>query len=387
MSITKKNFTYLIVLFPLLSVYFCGIATLTIADILLILLLPFLFLELYRGNNSKKMSFFFITLIYYMILQLLINCGTGSANSESALTTLRLILYYFIIGLFMKEFFDIKLGFKIYKKVSVIASIYYIIQFILLKVFNIFISGTLPFFKTSVDNYNTIMSNHAWTSSAYARPRSFFSEPSHFAIYVALCLALLLYKKNKNDLKYILIITIAMLLSGSGMAIILSVIIYGITFVKNLNKISKRTIMITLIGVILAIPIGAVYLKSESFNIFYNRTFVQRDSTEGRFGNFAEAFKKKKSTKEIIFGEGVYKIEDVEGQDYITSIPRIYTYFGIVGSLFFVFTAIYNLKKLSGMNRISWIILLAISFAGEILFHNLVFTYVPYILCKEGNDV
>lgn len=83
------------------------------------------------------------------------------------------------------------------------------------------------------------------------------------------------------------IIAIVMLLSKSCMEIIFSAITYGITFAKNLNKISKKAIMI-----ILVIPIGAVYFKSESLNIFYNRTFVQQDSTEGRFGNFTEMFKK-----------------------------------------------------------------------------------------------
>ena len=141
-----------------------------------------------------------------------------------------------------------------------------------------------------------------------------------------------------------------------------------------------------IIGIIILVPIGNIYLKSESFNIFYNRTFIEKDSTEGRFGNFLDAFKKEKSTREVLFGEGVYKIADVEGQDYITSIPRVYTYFGILGFIIFAIIAIYKLIKLKGMNKISWIILFTISFAGEILFHNLIFTYIPYILCDEKDN-
>lgn len=383
-KIIRKAFTYLIVLFPLLSIYYSNISTLTIADILLFLILPLLLFYLFKNKVSIKISMFFLIVIFYMILQMLIYCVLGKMNNAAIFTTLRLILYYFTMCFFFKNFFDFQEGYKLYKKVAIISSLYFLFQFILLNLFDIFIPGTIPFFKSATDNYNSIMASHSWTSSAYARPRSFFTEPSHFAIYVGLCLAIMLLKKDKKDIKYIIIITVAMLLSGSGMAIILTIISYGLFLIKNIKKISKKVILITIIGIIICIPILNVYLKSESFNIFYTRTFVEKDSTEGRFGNFTLAFTSKKDTISTIFGEGAYKIADVEGQNYITSIPRVYTYFGILGMLFFVISMIYYLIKLKEINKLSLIVLLAISFAGEILFHNLLFTYTPYILCKES---
>ena len=85
----------------------------------------------------------------------------------------------------------------------------------------------------------------------------------------------------------------------------------------------------------------------------------------------------------MIFGEGISKIADVKGQKYITSIPRIYKYFGIVGMAIFSILAINNFIKLRKNGWIAWVIVFCISFASEILFHSLLFVYAPYIIVKE----
>ena len=295
-------------------------------------------------------------------------------------------MYYITLAIFVKELFNLELGIKYYSIVSLFSSILYIIQFIALKLFNIFIPGTLPGFSTSADLYNAIMKAGAWTSSAYARPRSLFGEPSHFAVYVSLCLAILLLQNQKKNWKIIIPITIAMLISGSGMAITLCSIAYIMFFIKNAYKISKKKILYAICAIIVICPFLFYYTKTESFNIFFNRTFIEKDSTEGRFGNFIDSFDFNKKTYEVIFGEGMYKIEDVEGQNYITSIPRIYTYFGVVGMIIFICLSIKNFIKLKGINFVSWFILFTIAFASEILFHNMMFVFIPYIIKEEDNE-
>ena len=94
----------------------------------------------------------------------------------------------------------------------------------------------------------------------------------------------------------------------------------------------------------------------------------------------------KKDVHEIILGEGIYKIADVEGQKYITSIPRVYTYFGILGFIIFIGLCIHNFYKLNGIRKYTWILLFAICFSSEILFHNLVMVYLPFIIKEDKNE-
>ncbi len=382
----KKIFTFLIVIFPLLSIYQSGISTLTIADIFLISLFPFFLAKLFKTRKTIKISFVLLSITFLICIQMMIFMILGKIDTSSIFTTLRLLLYYFTLAIFTKELFLIIDGIKYYKIISLISSILYIVQFFLLKVGDFFLPGTIPFLKTEVDEYNLIMKNHLWTSSAYARPRSFFGEPSHFAVYVSLCLAILLIREKKRNWKLIGILTFAMLLSGSGMAIILCAIIYFTILIKSIlfGRLTLKKILLVILCLSIFIPIFGSYTTTESFSIFYNRTFIEKDSTEGRFGNFKEAFSLDKDFDEILFGEGVYKISDIEGQKYITSIPRVYTYFGIIGFLIFINMTIYLFIRKKKLNLIAWSMLFIISFASEILFHNLSFVFIPYII-KEDN--
>lgn len=378
----KKIFSSLLVLFPILYVYKSGISTLSVADVLLIAIIPILLIDIYKKRKNIHVSLILLIISFFMILQLLIYTEMGISSGSAFMTTLRVILYYLTCAIFVKDYFDLNFAINLYKKVAVISSLFLLFQFVLFNYFGLFIQGTIPGFETEVDKFNIIMNSHSWTSLAYARPRSFFSEPSHFAVYVSLAFAiLLLYDKKKN---WFMIITIllAMLLSGSGMATILCFLILTMFFIKSIKNLSRKTILYICGILMIAAFIIPYYTNSNSFKIFYNRTFVQKDSTNGRFGNFAKSFTLDKKDYQIVLGEGVYKIEDVEGQEYITSIPRIYTFFGLSGMLLFIILCIRNFYKLKGINLTSWIILLAISFASEILFHSLLFVFIPYIIAR-----
>lgn len=382
----NKIFSLFIVMFPILSIYNSGISTLSIADIILFALIPFLIFDIVKNKKKIKISRFLIGITFIIIFQLLLYYLFNWLTTDAVMTTLRIILYYGTSALFINEYFDYKLGIKYLKIISVIAAVYWLIQYILFNYFGVFIQGTLPFFKTEVDVYNNIMNNHMWTSYAYARPRSFFGEPSHFAVYEAIGLIMYLFKYEPKEKILIIIILLAMFLSGSGMAMILSAIVITIFAIKTLKTLTTKKIVVVVLIILGIIALFPVYSKTGAFQTFYNRTFVEKDSTNGRFGNFVNAFSTNKEIHEVLLGEGIYKIADVEGQNYITSIPRIYTYFGIIGFLIFAGLCIYNFYKLKGISKYVWILLFAICFSSEILFHNLVMVYLPFIIKEYENE-
>ena len=291
----KKIYTVCLVFFPILSIYNLGISTLTLADALLIIVLPFCMWRLYKKRNQRiEKDNKLMGIAFLILIQTLIYYTIDIMSASNLFSALRILLYYFILAFFTKELFDLQFGTNVYKKVSCFSAILFIVQLVALKAFNVFIPGTLPWKSTCVDEYNNIMKNHAWTSSAYARPRSLFAEPSHLAVYMALALAILLLCDKEKDWKKIVLITCAMLLSGSGMAIVLCLIIFLIFGLKNIKSLTNKKLIVIMIIGISFMPIFLYYIQSEPFKIFYKRTFIEQDSTKGRFGNFSDGFDRTK---------------------------------------------------------------------------------------------
>ena len=385
----RKIYTATVILLPLLSMYFVGIATVTLADIAIFILMPLLVINSYVHKKTVRWSTTLIIVTLCIAIQLLLYQIIGIAKNGADLTTLRLILYYSFCAFFIDSYFDYRFGVKLLIYVSIASCILWIVQYICLNNFNIFIPGTFPFLKTEVDEYNQIMFTHSWTSYAYSRPRSFFAEPSHFAIYNAMALVILFFGSNKGNDKIVkILIIVSMLLSGSGMAIILLSIIciMNLLFKKKNTNIKIKSIIMGLLLILVGVICLPSYFQTDSFQTFVSRTFIEKDSTNGRFGNFIGAFTEEKNSFAVLFGEGIYKISDTKKEKYITSIPRIYKYFGIIGFMLFLILSIFCFAKLRGISIYSWIILFMICFSSEILFNILVIIYLPFIVKGEKNE-
>ena len=389
----RKLFTILIVIFPILNIYQLGISSFTLADSLLLITIAFLILDIFKNKRKLNVSNIMLIIFLLIFVQMLIYSIMDINDINAVMTTLRIEFYYFVIALFFKDYFSTTYATKVFPIFATLSSCMLIIQYVAFYRYGIFIRGTVPFLKVNenLSTYINIMSAGLWTSIPYTRPRSFFSEPSHFGVYVTMALELLLSNSNKKNWLAIIIITLGILLSGSTMAIILALLIIVINIIKlffeiiDTKKLKKKIIMIVIVTLAVSIPCLMAISKTTSFQVFYNRTFVSKDSTDGRFENFSYTFKEKKNVFYVIFGEGITKIEDTNGTKYITSIPRIYKYFGLVGIIISSGLLLYCFGKLKGLNLAAFIILFAISFSSEILFHSLLFVYMPYIVCRRGD--
>lgn len=381
----RKIFTLFIILFPIIYIY-NFYKTISVADLLLFIIVITLFFDLVYFKKELKVNYVLFSISVIISFQTLVYYCLGISNIAATLTAFRVIVYYIVCAFFINNYFDFTFGINCLKQVSFIASCFCLIQYVLFNFFGIFIQGTIPGITTQVDLYNSIMKAGAWTSYAYARPRSFFSEPSHLSIYVILGLLFYLYNYNKRDAIKIWIMICSILLSGSGMGIVsLIILLFSLSgrFIKRMNK---KKIIYTIIFIAFIFVILPFYMKTESFQTFFNRTFIEKDSTEGRFGNFWGAFNLNKDIFKIIFGEGIYKIADVSGQKYITSIPRVYTYFGVVGLLSFVILLVRNFISFKGVKFYVWLLLFSICFSSEILFNCLVVIYIPFIILDDNEQ-
>lgn len=378
----SKIFTSLIVFYAIFYVYRSPIATLTVADVLLIVLFP-IFIWCVLKNKSKKIVSIPIMLVFlYFCVQLIIIIIACSPNYTNTILwpTLRYLTYLFTIAFLMRSLFNVEFGIILYKITSLFASIYLLIQIFCIKFFNFYLQGTIPGLPLDVEHleiFNQVMS----IDSNALRARSIFCEISHYATYVILFLAIELFYSKRKNWKVILIITLALLLSGSSAGIILTGLLYVTYGFIQLKKLSKTKIVILQIILILIAILALFYTRTKSFELFYNRVFINQDSVKGRFGNYDLIFLDRNiSTINLLFGRGMLKITD-----YIPSIPRIYFYSGLVGMIFYSVLSIICFYKLNGLKRFAFILLFITAFFGEILFHSLLFIYIPFIVNNEEN--
>ena len=147
-----------------------------------------------------------------------------------------------------------------------------------------------------------------------------------------------------------------------------------------MKSFSKRTIInITVVMALIAI-ILPMYMQTESFKIFFERTFVNENSSiDGRFENYGMVLEET-NTINLIFGRGTFA--EIDG--YIPALPRIYFYYGIIGMIYFIIRSARNFIKLKGTQFASWLVLFILIFPTELIFGYLIMVYMPFIIKGEN---
>lgn len=375
----KKIFTFLMVLYPIINIYLTPIPSISVADIILIIFVPFILIDMIFRKKKMKINIGMGIILIYMIIQILL-IGLFCSNeyfNKLLLPTARLLLYYGTIAFISKNYFDMELGCKILKKAALLVTYFLFIQIVFFYVFHIFIQGTIPGLHVAegIDKYN-----HQMVNASTGRLRSVFLEPSYYAIYVILALGIELLTKDKIDKKTVIVLTLGLLISASGTAVFMVGILYIVYIFKNLKKFSNKSIRNLIILFLICMILFPIYMQTESYKIFYERTFGGGDSVEGRFGNYGVVLEDLNNIN-LFFGRGILKLQD----DYIPTIPRIFFYYGLVGVIFFIIVSIRNFIKLKGRSWIVWLILFILMFPTIIFFENLSLLYIPFMSSEENN--
>lgn len=369
-------YTFLIVLFPIISIYSLGILSFTLADGILILLTPLLFFSILRCKEGKiKIHKGICILVGAILLHLtiIILLGRGQDNNLSIiLQTLRYCIYLLFVGIFVKDFFNVSLGLKFLKIVTIFSTIYLILQFILLKGFNFYLSGFIPGLPLNVEDLNNL--EQLYTSNIINRPRSIFQEPAHYASYVLVYLGLTLFNNVSKEKYTALMITIGLILANSSTGLLTMAILLILYLFNYLSKIRKIEELLKYTAIVASIVILCIlFSQTEIFKSFIDRTFVTGNATKGRLGTYTIIF-----NDVSLIGNGMKDF-----YMYLPGIPRLYYYFGIIGILVFLIISVQLLLKKTGYRRIIVFILLISTIGTEIILGRYIVLYLPFILGKN----
>lgn len=385
----KKILTILIVLLPILSLYSLPNSKVLIFDVIIAALYPIMFYDMLKRNEKIRRIFYWPLCLplLYIIIQCVILLGLSSYDSNSILfRSLHNVFYMFTVIFFIKQYFDIEFGLKVLCFTAVISTIYIIVQYVLINAIGYYLPGTLPFFKTVVDEFNkTIME-----SGLKIRPRAFFSEPSAYSCFIALFLIIDLFSGRKRKFTdYILdiLVSVGLLLARSTTGYLLGFIIWGLWGFKTFKKSIKNKPWFLLLSMILIPLILYFIVQTESFSIFINHTFGTGDEVWGtgvinRIENYVYAFSTNGlSSFEILFGRGM-QMPDY----YIPGIPRLFYYFGFIGILLWIYTYLYIFLDSNCDQKRVLALMIVIAFFGDSLFGINYLIYFPFIITLKNSN-
>lgn len=370
----KFFFTFLMIYAPLLFMYSSGIKGLTLLDISLLIFNIFFILN---GVIKKKIKLkpivYLSPLIIYLSFWVLI-----SLNSQDTLMrALRYLFYISQIYLYFNTYFEYSLGIKLYRNMSIFASLYLYIQVIIRKFYNFYLPGVIPGIP--------LMEEELRAYSAQ-RPMSFFEEPSHFAIYILGYITILLFEKKKMTLKnfwIVSILSVSIFLSSSFLGIIVLFILILIKIIQSIiENIVKRKVNIKYIVIFLiCILIGTLSLKNTKAFEYLSNVEVLLKQASGRFEGYYHYANLKSDIIQKIFGRGMIGMPD--GLYYPSYILIIY-YFGYIGLALFLFVILFNfrIKKFDKFSALI-ICLLGLGIGSELILGRFILLYYSIIAARN----
>ena len=376
--------TFLAVFSPLLAMYSTTISTITFLDVAIGCSVVFILLtgQLRSTLSFKGFQWWIAGAAVLVGLNYLLNMWGYSSdlNVSVFLRSARYIMYLAYSCILLNDnMFDAKLGIKLYRFVTIFASVYLLVQYVLLYVFHYSLPGYITWLPIMREELRTFTENLGATF--YARPRSIFAEPSSIGIFCGLYLALsTVYPTNSNkwwDYLEKAIIIVALSLSASSTALLAIAIVAALIAVKLINKNKKAAI-------VFIASVGCLFVLLCIFSDFFRDRIAYLitrlpTSFSNRLGGFLEYGERVAgfSFIDIMFGIGM----DISNMTvWYSGLIKIQLYFGIVGSLFFILFAgkVFLSAKLS--HRVYIAVFLMFTIFSEILVNSWLVLFLPFVL-------
>lgn len=236
----EKIFSILIALYPLLGVYRSPINGVDIGTFCLIVFFVF--------TVSRKVC---LDDVSWLVLYVLIQTSLlllGSTSVETSMATIILRYGKFLISLgmvflfgLMDKYYHEDYTFRVIKVVCYISGIFIVVQRVFY-LFGVVITNPLLSFATN-ESYT---SGYSMISGMLFRPSAFFLEPAHMALYGIVFLCYSLFKTE--NIKDAIIVSIAVLCTGSGIGLISVIGSFAIYALIRFKTHIVRTIGILIIG-------------------------------------------------------------------------------------------------------------------------------------------
>ena len=275
----KKAYSIFLALFPIISIYGFGVKGITLGDFFLIAFSIVAFLKYDFDRLEKKNISVLLFIIYIISVGLFMGVVAEKVQfSKILIRTIRLSFYLLIIIFMSKRFLDVEIFKKSIIIVSILATIYILIQYVLYYGFGIILNGHVSFVPVYVDEYSQI--NYEEFYNLMYRPPSFFLEPAHCARYLVVGLIILLFETKKQYKIMAFFVSVGIILTTSGQGLACLILIWTLYIIYALFISTYKNVKT--VGIICFIIVFALisYLTFNGGNEIINRTMGRLFSEE-----------------------------------------------------------------------------------------------------------
>lgn len=374
---------FLLAVFPILDYYYFGTSNFTFANVIS------LFLFLYTLLNGK-FSFKRVPKSYYIYwiysaLQIYLIAGIGGW-SDYIPGGVKLAIFSLCIFCYA-TYFDINLLRKYMRWVFIVASALWFFQNMVWLSTNVKISTFLPLTNSILSNHMTYKELTLWQNEVggelIERFSSIFSEPSHFAQYALLLLAVELFigeNRNKLYTKFSVIIAamLVLLQSGAGLIGMGYLAIIKIVYILLVTKQRKYYFYIVLLVPMFVIGIQW-YLNSQAGSYISERTeqldYTNETSTSSGFVRLYFGWYKygELSSNQKLLGTSRAAIGEMREGGFFNGVTNVLCAQGLIGLFLLIVFYAKTCKKKDPYSSVASLYMLFISLIASTYLGGLMF--------------
>lgn len=380
-SFINFYFTIVVVLTPVLFNYGIGFGSLSLIDLLLIIVNIMIFFSLLNKRKIKvfmNLVPFFIFVLFIFLLNV--------TSLTILFTTLRFFFYLFNVIMFSKNFFNFSLGLKTYQFVSVFATVYLFLQIFLYEFSGFYLPGViLNFDLLASDLYSY---ENLFNTQSIKRFFSIFEESSHYSIYILGYITFLLHDVFIKRIKSLKKIFLLFFLSA-GIFYSTSILGVGVLFLILLvftlsSLIINSSAFFNIIPQLFLIIISSLLITLTPFFDYINVSNVFQRQVDGRFSGYKIFLDFDNSFIHIFFGRGMIGTLGNEYNSFLPSYPLLFYYFGFFGLILFLGSFIpYFIKLKPDPSFFLLITFLIIGSGSEFILGRNILLFLPFII--NGN--
>lgn len=380
----SKLFSVFLALLPVIAIYSSGIPGFNLADIILML---FLAASVIMGSNKtyridtrlvRILSF----CVYICTMPLLIGAvSQTTVFSDVVVRTIR-ILFYIISATFLsRRHLDTRTFKKAVVRISLLAVVYIVIQYIAYNLFEYYLVGYLPFLEVYQAGYEGVDYLSKFEMQFF-RPTSFFLEPAHCSRFLIIGLVLVLFKRRIRRRDYIFAVMIAMgiLLTTSGQGYIMVAIVF-LCFVffnpykkLSITKFGRALGLLSLAAIFILIVYFSTDIIQNTFSRIFNDTST--GAVSARLGTLTEILDEEPLY--LIFGHG-YGAVPYENA-WMSGITYVLYGSGIIGLLILLSFFIKSIFVKKTANKIIALVFLFLFFTDDAFNSYMTVIYLSIIL-------
>ena len=296
LSRAKKLFTVLFVCYPISAVYAVGPLNLgqvtmlpfIAAHIVLSFRSPFVARPLHAGLFPMLLCLFVLLLFVQSIVSSIVFATTVDIFRIAKGV---LLIYGVLVVLAAGRFVDRLLAIKVLKAGLLAVCIVLCVQLAANALFGVQIMPYLPFLDTVSEEQTSRVLLYESGDSIIYRPASLFVEPSHFALFCGFGLWFLLFddscEKTRRDYALLLFVTLCMLASTSGTALVLAGVCWFMYFAPQ----PCRRPLVVMVAMLVAVVVIAVSLSGDGqLAVAFSRLNLMEGSGATRLFSFLEFY-------------------------------------------------------------------------------------------------